>query len=109
MKFKLLRKSIKLAVLLLGILLHPSFIEGQEKPKEVAKEISKSTSIVEPSNIPIPQDFAAILKSTDLELENAKLKAQNLDLQLRLFLKIPNDFIRVGDHYEKPKPTEAPP
>lgn len=84
---------------LIFVLILPIFSFSQEKPKD----IKSSTDIVNPAIIVIPDNLQSILKLVDLELENAKLKSANLDLQLRLMLKVPNDYIRVGNGYEKPK------
>ena len=42
--------------------------------------------------IPVPTELQMTIRNADLELQNAQLKRANLDLQVRLLLKVPNEY-----------------
>lgn len=82
--------------------------KAQDKPKAIA-ESTTATTATPLTSIAIPSDLQTLIKQADLELSNAQLKRQNLDLQLRLLLKVPNEFTITSDNskYEMVKPPAA--
>ncbi len=46
----------------------------------------------EPSPIPLPKELQEPVKTINKEIEIAQLKKENIILQLRLLLTIPNDY-----------------
>jgi len=86
-------------------------IVAQEKPKGEAKNEAKKDQVQQdskPSTISIPTELQQVLKDKEQALKIAQLELQNIDLQIRLLLSVPNDFIRRGDNYQKP-PSEVKP
>jgi len=103
------------ASLILFFSLSPPIV-AQEKPKEEAKSGKKENPVQQdskPSVVSIPAELQQVLKEKEQALKIAQLELQNIDLQIRLLLSIPNDFIRRGDSYQKPpqepKPVEQKP
>lgn len=70
-------------------------------------QVPKDNSI-EPKPIEIQQEMQEPIRSLNRDIELAQVKKQNIILQLRLILKVPNDYL-----YDEPsmsfKPSPKPP
>ena len=61
--------------------------------------------------IALPSDLQITVRNADLEIQNAQLKRANLDLQMRLLLKVPNEYQfneRTMQYEPPPKPPKKP-
>lgn len=63
----------------------------------------------EPKPIAVPSNLQMLIQNADLKLKNAQLERANLDLQIRIILKIPMDFVYNEQtlSYEAPKKDDS--
>ena len=61
-----------------------------------------------PAPIAIPSDLQMTVRNADLEIQNAQLKRANLDLQMRLLLKVPNEY-QFNERTMQYEPPAKPP
>lgn len=90
------RMRLLMSLLLLGLLLYLPYRVAvavvQDKPATKAEEAKP---------IPIAGDLYNLIKIKELEL-------RNLELEVRLILQVPNDYVRQGDKYIKPPQVQPP-
>jgi|SRR3977135_2312755 len=91
-------------VVLMGLLTISVFAQ---EPKAI-EDSMKATKAITLIPISIPTEMKDALAQVNQSLELARLKKENVILQLRLLLKVPNEFIYSESSMSFDPPKESP-